>query len=221
MRNWLKTLGLSWLLIAPLAVWAAEAPLFKSYQYGQQRSLYAHNPSYYDCEDELDPQALCTYPVPFIGHEFMAKLQFSEQRLVNVMLIADYTDDLYLDALVALNKNFSLVAMQDEAERLDLLEFIRQVNERSEFEAKVEAFESVALDNGQISYLFLEGRDEVVYKHRNSTAAVNNLPVGTRSAELNVFYDEDGDYYFSINFSQPLLWEGFLEKKLARDVEDF
>lgn len=221
MGNWLKSIGLAALLLLPAATWATEAALFKSYKYGQPRSIYAQNANYYDCEDEFDSQSLCTEPVSFLGHEFLAMLMFSEQRLVNVMLIADYTDELYLDAVTALSKTFTPVAMQDDIERMDFLELIRQVSDHSEFQAKVSAFESVALDNGQLSYIFLEGKEEQVFKHKNTAAAVANLAAGTRSADLEIFYDEEGDYYLSINFSQPLLWESVIEKKLARDIEDF
>lgn len=202
-----------------LAAPAQADNLFKSYKFGQSKASFTSDEQFYDCSDILE-NSLCTDVISFNGNDFEAVFSFIEDKLVNIMLVDNYSEDLYLNTFAALNSSFSLVAMQDAKDRFDLLEERHRVADQDELEAKLAKFESIALDNAELTYIFLEGDARRFLAKKNVVSAIQQSPAGVREADMRVFANDD-EVYISVVFSQPKLMQQQLQQRLTRKVEDF
>ncbi|MDM7858046.1 hypothetical protein [Thiopseudomonas acetoxidans] len=207
-------------LALPASAQQQTAKLFKSYEYNQAKSEFLAKEGFYDCSTDFGREALCLDSVDFIGHEFGAVFYFMGDKLISVMLADEYEDQLYYQIAGALAKTFTLTAMDSDTERLDLLELARTVQDRADYDAKVNAFESLSLERGELTYIFIEGQAREFEGKKNVVDAVQTLPVGTREADFRVVENEEGSYMF-VSFNQPRLTSIKVKQNMQQPVEDF
>lgn len=207
-------------LVLPANAQQQTAKLFKSYEFNQAKSDFAEDEGFYDCAADFGRDALCLDSIDFIGHEFGAVFHFMGDKLISVMLATEYEEQLYYQLAGALAKTFTLTAMDNDTERLDLLELVRTVQDRADYDAKVNAFESLSLERGELTYIFIEGQAREFEGKKNVVDAVQSLSVGTREADFRVVESEEGSYMF-VSFSQPRLTTAKVKQSMQRPVEDF
>lgn len=196
------------------------AKLFKSYEFDQARTDLLTEPGFYDCAADFGRDALCLDSIDFIEHEFGAIFNFLDGRLATVMLASEYDEQLYYQLAGALAQTFTLVAMDSSSERLDLLELARSAEDKAGYDAKVNVFESMSLERGELTYIFIEGGAREFSGKKNVVEAVQTLPLGTREADFRVIENEDGSYMF-VSFNQPRLASAKIQRNMKKPVEDF
>lgn len=201
---------------------AAEQPkLFKSWTYGSPDSGYSEAEGFYDCSAEVGSPARCIEEVDFLGHSFGAILLFNNQQLQSVALAADFSQDIYVKSVGALSKTFTMALMRGSNDQLDIIELARIRGGKENFMAQLNNYETLNLQQGQLTYLYLEQPAAALMTRNNAVDATLNAPADVRSAELSVT-DNDGEPLLLITFSLPRLALQSLKQALQRaPAEDF
>lgn len=200
----------------------AEQPkLFKSWTYGSPASAYSETEGFYDCSAEVGYAARCIEEVDFLGHSFGAILSFNNQQLESVVLATDFSQDIYVKSVGALSKTFSMALMRGSNDQLDIIELARARGGKEAFMARLNNYETLNLQQGQLTYFYLEQPATALMTRRNAVDATVNAPADVRSAELSVT-DNDGEPLLLINFSLPRLTLQNLKQALQKaPAEDF
>jgi hypothetical protein len=202
------------LLLASQAVAAEQPKLFKSWAYDAPMSAFTEAEGYYDCSADFGAKALCTDEVEFLGHTFGAVLIPSSDRLQAVMLASEFDQDVYVKAIGALVKGFTMVGMRGASDQFDLVEAIRSSGNVQTFQTKVNDYETLNLNQGQLTYVFLEQPAEKVRLHKSAHAATVAAPKSARTAELYVVQDAE-ESALLIKFMLP----GLDLKKMLNSIE--
>jgi hypothetical protein len=182
---------------------AGATPLFRNLIYGTPIDQFGPKQGYYDCSADLGYTARCVDKVNFLGHAFELQiLAFTNGQLRSVELITEFQQEIYVTLLKALADNFTLVALQSAEARLDLIETARKEG-GSRVGAKVAELESIALEKGQLTYLFFEQPGQRLGLFRNAVEAIMSSPATAREADV-VLREKDKQAHIGVTFSLPL-----------------
>lgn len=208
-------------LLASQAVASEQPKLFKSWAYDAPMSAFTEAEGYYDCSADFGAKALCTDEVEFLGHTFGAVLIPSRERLQAVMLASEFDQDVYVKAVGALTKGFTMVGMRGKNDQFDMVEAMRSNANAQALLTKVNDYETVHLNQGQLAYVFLEQPADKVKQHKSAYAATVAAPTTARTAELYVVQDGD-ESALLIKFSLPGLYQQqMLDSVKQAPAEDF
>ena len=209
------------LLLVSQAVAAEQPKLFKSWADDAPMSAFTEAEGYYDCSADFGAKARCTDEVEFLGHTFGAVLIPSSERLQAVMLASEFDQDVYVKAIGALVKGFTMVGMRGTSDQFDMVEAIRSSGNVQAFQAKVNDYETLNLNQGQLTYVFLEQPAEKVRLHKSAHAATVAAPKSARTAELYVVQDA-AESALLIKFMLPGLYQQqILDSVKQAPAEDF
>ncbi|MBU1286064.1 MAG: hypothetical protein KJ794_21915 [Gammaproteobacteria bacterium] len=209
------------LLLASQAVASEQPKLFKSWAYDAPMSVFTEAKGYYDCSADFGAKARCTDEVEFLGHTFGAVLIPSSERLQAVMLVSEFDQDIYVKAIGALVKGFTMVGMRGTSDQFDMVEAIRSSGNVQAFQTKVNDYETLNLNQGQLTYVFLEQPAEKVRLHKSAYAATSAAPNSARTAELYVVQDAE-ESALLIKFMLPGLYQQqMLDSVKQAPAEDF
>ena len=209
-------LGLFW------GLEAKEYKLFKSYTFGMPKSHIAKESGVFDCSQDFSTEALCVEDRSFLGAQAAFVFKFSNHKLVQVMLIMDYSEELYYKLFGTLYKKMALMAIENGSERLDLLKLYKE--DRKNLKSKMTLFESEALKQGAISYIFLDKKVAKALRNRvnNVVDMVLKAPRDLREVDFSVSTDNEGQSYLSVVFSLPKLALNVISNKIqSAPDEDF
>lgn len=193
--------------------------LFKNYAYGTPMASYAAAKGYYDCSETVGGNSLCIDDVDFIGQKFTAALVFSGSKLIMVSLFAAFDQELYTNAIGALSKTFTMVAMADATSQLDLADTAAKSKDAAEFTAKTTNYESVGLNASNLTYIYIEGHPAFA-GHKNMASLLASVPDNARSADL-VIAGEGPEAAIVIRFSYPKLEANKVLQAKSKSVESF
>lgn len=208
-------------LLASQAVAAEQPKLFKSWAYDAPMSAFTEAEGYYDCSADFGAKALCTDEVEFLGHTFGAVLIPSSERLQAVMLASEYDQDVYVKAIGALVKGFTMIAMRGATDQFDMVDAMRSNTNAQALLTKVNDYETVHLNQGQLTYVFLEQPAEKVKQYKSAYAATVAAPTSARTAELFVVQDAE-ESALLIKFTLPGLYQQqMLDSVKQTPAEDF
>lgn len=209
------------LLFTAQAVATEQPKLFKSWAYDAPMSGFTEADGYYDCSADFGAKALCTDKVEFLDHTFGAVLIPTNERLQSVMLFSDFGQDIYAKAVGALVKGFTMIAMRGANDQLDMIEAIRSSANTQAFQTKVNDYETLNLNQGQLTYVFLEQPAEKVRQSKSAHTATTAAPHSARSAEL-IVAEEDGESALMIKFMLPGLYQQkMIDSVRQAPAEDF
>lgn len=209
------------LLFTAQAVAAEQPKLFKSWAYDAPMSAFTEAQGYYDCSADFGAQALCTDEVEFLGHTFGAALIPANERLQSVMLASEFDQDIYAKTFGALVKGFTMVGMRGTSDQFDVVEAIRSSGNTQVFQTKVNDYETLNLNQGQLTYVFLEQPAEKVRLHKSAHTATVAAPKSARTVELYVVQDAE-ESVLLIKFMLPGLYhQQMLESIKQAPAEDF
>lgn len=194
------------LLIAAAALAASSAatatPLFRDLVYDAPLSDFDKRKGYYDCSADMGYTARCIDDVTFLGHSFDVQvLAFVNGRLRSVQLATDFKPEIYTAMIKALMDGFTLIILQSGDRRLDLIETVRKEGE-ARLGPKVAEFESVGLNKGELTYMFIEQPGPALRAFQNGYEAITKSPLTTREADL-VVREKDKEAVISVSFSLP------------------
>jgi hypothetical protein len=202
LQRTLSALALAAIAIAAPAQSGATA-LFRDLTYGTPIDQFGPKKGYYDCTADLGYTARCVDNVNFLGHTFELQiLAFTNGQLRTVELVTEFKQEIYVTLLKALAENFSLLALQSAEGRLDLVDTARKEG-GARIGAKVAEFESIALEKGQLTYIFLEQAGPKLALFRNTFEAVMGSPATAREADV-VLKEKDNQAHIGVTFSLPL-----------------
>jgi hypothetical protein len=180
----------------------AQTPIFREYIYQAPVSAFAESAGYFDCSEDLGGVARCKENVRFLDEDFTVALRFINQQLQSVLLMTEFDQNVYTKIFGALNNNFTFVAMKDRSTIFDLLAMRKQVRNERELTDRISEFEAVALNDGQLSYFFIEEPVDMLVKFASATQAERESGKTKRSAQIIVSEDADGAYLVT-EFSLP------------------
>ena len=209
------------ILLASQAVAAEQPKLFKSWAYDAPMSAFTEAEGYYDCSADFGAKALCTDEVEFLGHTFGAVLIPSSDRLQAVMLASEFDQDVYVKAIGALVKGFTMIAMRGATDQFDMVDAMRSNANAQALLTKVNDYETVHLNQGQLTYVFLEQPAEKVKQYKSAYAATVAAPTSARTAELYVVQDAE-ESALLIKFTLPGLYQQQVQDSVKQaPAEDF
>lgn len=209
------------ILLAAQAVATEQPKLFKDWAYNSPMTTFTEAQGYYDCSADFGAKALCTDEVEFLGHTFGAVLIPANGQLQAVMLASEFDQDVYVKSIGALAKGFTMIGMRGTSDQLDMLAVMRSSKNSQTFQAVVNDYETLNLNQGQLTYVFLEQPAETVRKYTSAHAATAAAPRSTRSAEL-IVADTDGESALLIKFMLPGLYQQqMLDSVKQAPAEDF
>ena len=193
--------------LAAVAVFTAAAsavatPLFRDLVYDTPIKDFDQAKGYYDCSADMGYTARCVDGVTFLGHKFdLQVLAFVNGRLRSVQLVTDFKAEIYASLIKALMDGFSLIVLQSGDRRMDLIETARKEGE-SRLWPKVSEFESVALNKGDLVYMFIEQPRSALRAFSTGFEAILKSPPTTREADVLV-KEKDKEAIVSVVFSLP------------------
>lgn len=181
-------LGVSALFAMPAAM--ASDTLFQGYAYESPYASYPKAKGYYDCSEQMGIKALCLDNVEFIGHKFTAALTFIDDKLNMVSLISIFDKALYSHAVDELGKSYSLSALSDASEQLDMFKLAASTSGPT-YSAKVKEFEDVAIKSGSLTYSYVDSNvatatTDKKKSYRDMDAFFADAPDNFRAVELLV-----------------------------------
>ena len=209
------------LLLATQVVATEQPKLFKEWAYNTPMTVFTEAQGYYDCSADFGSKALCIDDVEFLGSTFGAVLIPIDGRLASVMLASEFDQVLYAKAIGALVKGLTMIGMRGASDQLDMLAAIRSSANGQAFQTTVNDYETLNLNQGQLTYIFLEQPAEKVRQFKSAHAATIAAPTSARSAEL-IVVDTDGESALLIKFMLPGLYQQqMIDSAKQAPVEDF
>tara|TARA_R110000764_G_scaffold88571_1_gene169700 strand:- start:3828 stop:4487 length:660 start_codon:yes stop_codon:yes gene_type:complete len=194
--------------------------LFKDYNQGSMYEDYAGVATFYDCSAEVGTPALCNDGVNFLSSEFTEVLVFQDNELQSVSLVSEFSEPLYQKVFAALYGKFSLSLLQSSTDQLDLIKLKLESKNESEFMAQLTEFESIALNQGDLTYVFFDTERRSSGQVANITELIHKLPEKAREIDLLIAEDEY-DAWLTMKFTLPVLQVKNIEKLLRQPMEDF
>lgn len=198
----------------------AEIQLFKQYDYGMVYADFLSDSTYYDCSEDSGETLLCKDGISFLSNDFTAVLTFQEKQLWSVSLVSEFSNLLYQQAFVALVKKFQLAVLLSNSVQLDLIELKKTLANEAELTAKINAFESVALNQGQLTYAFIDLNNTDHNHAKNIVELIHLLPDDAREIDLVVTSDEY-QAWLTLKFSLPAQLIRKSEQLIQQKTEDF
>ncbi|ROZ81570.1 hypothetical protein EF096_17405 [Pseudomonas neustonica] len=201
---------------------ASEQPkLFKTWAYKAPMTLFSEAQGFYDCAADFGGKAVCSDDVEFVGGNFGAVLIPMDGQLAQVTLVSEFDNDLYIKAIGALANGFTMVSMRGASDQLDMVESIHTSQSIQQFQSRINDYETLNLNQGQLTYTFIEQPPEVVRRFRTAHALASGAPDTARTAELIVM-DNAEHSVLMVKFTLPKLFlESARESVQQLPVEDF
>lgn len=179
-----------------------ETALFRDLRYNSPIAQFGTDRGYYDCSADLGYSARCIDDVKFLGHDFDTQiLMFMDGKLRSVQLATEFKPEIYTRVIKALTEDFTLIMLQSGERRLDLIETMRKEGD-ARLGPKVAEFESVALNKGDLTYVFIEQPGAALRKFPNGFEAITKSPLTTREADV-VVKEKDNEAWLGLTFSLP------------------
>jgi hypothetical protein len=176
--------------------------LFRDLRYDAPIRAFGEAQGYYDCSADIGMTARCLDDVKFLGHSFGTQiLVFVDDRLRSVQLAAEFKPEIYLSLMKALAEGFTLIMLQSDDRRFDVIETARKEGE-VRLRARLSEFESIGLKKGDLTYSFIERPARALKDFPNGVEAMLKSPPETRLAEI-VVWERENEAGVSVQFSLP------------------
>ena len=210
-------------LTASVDLAASQFKLYKNYSYGVSKSEVVDiDPNIYDCSEQFDEDSwLCLDNEKFANTPVEIAFGFIDDSLVSVTIFAEFSSQIYTDFIATLNSKMQLTSLSDGDSNLDIIQKIKGL-ESSNLIKEIGDFEGQALNNGNITYIFVE-RDAFLQffkKAENFADLLLKMDANTRIAEYTVTENDEGAFSI-IRFSAPKRQIKLILEKSSKTTEDF
>ncbi len=167
--------------------WAGDK-IYKTWEFGIDRSEILAMEGVQDCSDDLGEGALCLPNDTLFGLDWSMAVKFFKSKLAQVILIGQYSEERYYTTAQSLNKAMALVALQNQAgELLDLIQTFK-VMDQAQATQKISQFEQTCKSQGHIKYVYLSKKElsKLPGKSGSMAELVTKSPETLREVDLVV-----------------------------------
>ena len=202
---------------------SAATRLYKNYEFGMSKADIFEDSRVHDCSDLFGEEGrFCLDEQTFAGVDVEIVFAFLEDSLVLVSLVAEFSEQNYLDLFFALNSKFQLTVLGSDDSRIDIVA-LSKVQESSELLQEINHYEKVGLQNGQLTYIFIERRvfDEYAIWSANMTEMIQKADEDVRVVDYMVTVTDEGDAIVIIRFYAPKRSEQLIQERTQKDYGDF
>ncbi len=210
------------LIMASSAFSSSNAKLYKSYEFGMLKSEIQENLRIYDCSEEFEKGSLCLNGQKIAGIDVEIAFRFLNNKLVNVVLITEFTYESYFQLAGLLNSKFQLVTIESGDKKIDFFVLAKKYK-TSVCLKRISDFEEQALASGNITYTFVE--EDAFKSLKKSSDNIQDFIVkadsNIRVVEYIIYEVDENTAVVLIQFSAPKKAIQLLQKKSKQEYEDF
>jgi len=174
-----------------------------------------------NCAAKYEQGTLCMQNHSLSGENTEIAFRFLNDRLVSIVLMLPLNDVSKIKKMFYVMKTqFDLVLIENENERLDIIEISRDTFAKDDFTQMIADFENKAYQKHNIKYTFIS-KDEFKIqslKARNFSEVFKDAPMHMRAATYSVGR-KDGQAMGTISFVVPGITQTYLDQNPV--VEDF
>jgi len=203
------------LLLGNASIAAEQIRLYKQYIVGMPKAFLQKTHVLENCAAKYEQGTLCMQNHSLSGENTEIAFRFLNDRLVSIVLMLPLNDVSKIKKMFYVMKTqFDLVLIENENERLDIIEISRDTFEM------IADFENKAYQKHNIKYTFIS-KDEFKIqslKARNFSEVFKDAPMHMRAATYSVGR-KDGQVMGTISFVVPGITQTYLDQNPV--VEDF
>ena len=196
--------------------------LYKEYNFGMSKGDLLEDSRIYDCSDDFNEEGwYCLDNDKFADTTVSIAFEFSDESLVSVLLLSEFSRKKYMDLFFVLNSKMQLISMYNDEGTFDVVMQIQKMSNDT-FNRTLNEFEREALLKGNITYAFID-RDVFEKYARgsvDSTDLVIKIDDNARTAEYTITEDGDGAFLV-VRFSSPKRYMQLVQDKSTKDQNDF
>lgn len=196
--------------------------LYKEYRFGMPKADIQEIPDIYDCSKLVEKGALCVDGAKFAREDVSLGFRFINEKLVAVMLLAEFTQENYLQFIGALNSKFQIVTIESGNEKLDFLIQVKTYKE-SEFKKNIIDFEERALARGDIMYTYFEKESfhKMVKSSDNAVEMLLNANINMRVVQYVITEIDNKTAINIIQFTTPQEIHRIVQEKSKQTYGEF
>ena len=213
-------LGL-FLSLSSTSIAAEQIRLYKQYIVGTPKAYLQKAHVLEDCSAKYEQGTLCMKNHSLSGENTEIAFRFLNDRLVSIVLMMPLGDVNKIKKMFHVMKTqFDLVLIENDKERLDIIEISSNTFAKNDFTKMIADFENKAYQKHNIKYTFIS-KDEFKTqsrKARNFTEIFKDAPIHMRAATYSVGR-KDGRVIGTISFIVPGITDAYLDQNPI--VEDF
>jgi len=209
------------LLLGNASIAAEQIRLYKQYIVGMPKAFLQKTHVLENCAAKYEQGTLCMQNHSLSGENTEIAFRFLNDRLVSIVLMLPLNDVSKIKKMFYVMKTqFDLVLIENENERLDIIEISRDTFAKDDFTQMIADFENKAYQKHNIKYTFIS-KDEFKIqslKARNFSEVFKDAPMHMRAATYSVGR-KDGQVMGTISFVVPGITQTYLDQNPV--VEDF
>ncbi len=209
------------LLLGNASIAAEQIRLYKQYIVGMPKAFLQKTHVLENCAAKYEQGTLCMQNHSLSGENTEIAFRFLNDRLVSIVLMLPLNDVSKIKKMFYVMKTqFDLVLIENENERLDIIEISRDTFAKDDFTQMIADFENKAYQKHNIKYTFIS-KDEFKIqslKARNFSEVFKDAPMHMRAATYSVGR-KDGQVMGTISFVVPGITQTYLDQNPI--VEDF
>lgn len=209
------------LLLGNASIAAEQIRLYKQYIVGMPKAFLQKTHVLENCAAKYEQGTLCMQNHSLSGENTEIAFRFLNDRLVSIVLMLPLNDVSKIKKMFYVMKTqFDLVLIENENERLDIIEISRDTFAKDDFTQMIADFENKAYQKHNIKYTFIS-KDEFKIqslKARNFSEVFKDAPMHMRAATYSIGR-KDGQVMGTISFVVPGITQTYLDQNPT--VEDF
>jgi len=216
----LRLLGL-FLLLSTTSIAADQIRLYKQYIVGTPKTHLQKVHKLQNCAVKYEQGTLCMQNHSLSGENAEIAFRFLNDQLVSIVLMMPLDDVGKIKKMFyVLKTQFDLVLIENDKERLDIIELSGNTFAKNEFTKMIAGFENAAYKKHSIKYTFISKNEfkEQSRKARNFSEIFKDAPMHMRAATYSVGR-KDGQVIGTISFIAPGVTKAYLDQNPI--VEDF
>ncbi len=209
------------LLLGNASIAAEQIRLYKQYIVGMPKAFLQKAHVLENCAAKYEQGTLCMQNHSLSGENTEIAFRFLNDRLVSIVLMLPLNDVSKIKKMFYVMKTqFDLVLIENENERLDIIEISSDTFAKDDFTQMIADFENKAYQKHNIKYTFIS-KDEFKIqslKARNFSEVFKDAPMHMRAATYSIGR-KDGQVMGTISFVVPGITQTYLDQNPT--VEDF
>ncbi|QKQ24529.1 hypothetical protein HUE58_05330 [Candidatus Ruthia endofausta] len=209
------------LLLSTQSISELPIRLYKQYLIGMPKAYLQKSHPLEDCSAKYEKGTLCMQKHSLAGEEAEIVFRFLNDRLVSIVLIMPLTNVSKIKKIFyALKTQFDLVLIEEDSNKLDIIQISANTFNKREFTKIIADFENEAYQKHNIKYTFISKKDFIIQsrKSRNFADIFKNAPMQMRAATYSVGR-KNGQVIGTISFIVPGITQSYLDQNPI--VEDF
>jgi hypothetical protein len=195
----------AWLSLSGMAWANDQVLLFKDFAYGTTKEEFKKKVKAPDCGQSADGYDVsCLKNYDFLGYKWTILFAFENDKLVLISLTGNSDYNKLIGMVKSLSETFIIVSAQSATDSFDFISIAKSKGIAAASDALTQ-FERVAMLQGKITYVFLEGDTvkHLLKSSNNLTEIVQNAPINLREIDLEINAD-GAKSRMSVRFVAPI-----------------